>query len=71
LFRVLIEMRSVDQLHFALARRRFAVGDDPDVGSDAGIVEKLLRERDQGFEQIVLQNKPADLAFAAAGIAGE
>ena len=54
-----------------LARRRLAVGDHPDVGRDAGVVEELLRQRDQRFEQIVLQDVAADLALAAAGVAGE
>ena len=43
----------------------------PDVGADAGVVKKLLRQRDQGFEVIVLQDPAADLAFAGAGVAGE
>jgi hypothetical protein len=67
----MIEMRGVDELHFAFACGHLPVGDDPNVGSDAGVVEKLLGKRDQSFEQIVFQNVPADFTFAAAGIAGE
>ena len=49
--------------------RRFAVGEHPDVGGNAGVVKELFRQRDQRFEPVVLQNPAADLALAAAGIA--
>ena len=61
----------VDQLDLAPARRRFAVCHHPDIGRDPRIVEKLLGQRDQGFEQIILKNEAADFALAAAGVAGE
>ena len=48
-----------------------AVGQHPDVGGDAGVVEELLRQGDDGFQPVVLQNPAADFALAAAGIAGE
>jgi hypothetical protein len=65
------ERGRVDQLHLALARRRLAVGDEPHVGRDPGVVEELLGQCDQRFEQVILQNESADLALAADGIAGE
>jgi hypothetical protein len=61
----------VHELHLALARPRLAVGHHPHVGGDAGVVEELLGQRDQRFEQIVLQDIPANLALAAAGVSGE
>ena len=61
----------VDQLHPALAVRRLAVGDDPDVGGDAGVVEHVQRQCDDGFEPVVLDDPAADIALALAGVAGE
>ena len=43
----------------------------PDVGADAGVVKQLLRQGDDGFEPVVLQNPAADFALAAARIAGK
>ena len=48
-----------------------AVGDDPDVSADAGVVEHLLRQGDDGFEPVVLDDPLADFALAAARAAGE
>ena len=50
---------------------RLAVGDDPDAGADAGVVEHLLGQSDDRFEPVVLQNPAADLALAGSGAAGE
>src|SRR6218665_2522491 len=61
----------VDELHLALAVRLLAVGQRPDVSTDAGVVEKLLGERDDGLEPIVLDDPAADLRFAPASIPGE
>src|SRR5437588_1057972 len=55
----------VDKLNLALTGRRLAVADDPDVGRDPGVVEELLRERDQCFQQIVFQDVPPDLTLSA------
>ena len=49
----------------------FAVGEHPDVGGDAGIVEEVQRQGDDGFEPVVLDDPAADIALALAGIAGE
>ena len=65
------ERRGVDELNLAAARRRLAVGHNPHVGGDAGVVEELLGERDERFEQIVFQNEAADLALAAPRVARE
>jgi hypothetical protein len=48
-----------------------AVGDHPDEGADAGVVEHLLGQGDDGFELVALDDPAADLALAAAGAAGE
>ena len=65
------EVPPVDELDLALALLRLPVGEDPDVGGDAGIVEKLLRQGDDGFQPIVLDDPAADLGLARAGIPGE
>jgi len=62
------EGRGVDKLDLAFSAGPLAVGDHPDVGGDAGVVEELLGQGDQRFQQIVFQDVAADLAFATAGI---
>ena len=47
------------------------VGDDPDIGGDAGVEEHVGGQGDNGLHQIALQQVTADLALAAAGPAGE
>ena len=61
----------IHQLNPATAARLFAVGDDPDVGADAGVVEHLLGHGDDGFEPVVFDHPFADVALARAGAAGE
>jgi hypothetical protein len=51
--------------------RGLAVGQHPDVGGDAGVVEEVERQRDDGFEPVVLDEPAADVALALAGVAGE
>src|SRR5262245_38479383 len=49
----------------------FAIGDDPDVGSNAGVVKHLLRQSDDSFEPIIFDNPFANLTFPAACPTGE
>jgi hypothetical protein len=51
--------------------RALPVGDDPEVGGDAGVVEELVGQGDDGFEPVVLDDPAADLGLAGAGRAGE
>ena len=51
--------------------RLLAVGEHPDVGGDAGVVEELVGQGDDGLQPVVLDDPLADVALAAAGIAGE
>src|SRR5256885_11903626 len=51
--------------------RGLLVGKNPDVGGDAGVVEDVERQGDDGFEPVVLQHPAADVALALACIAGE
>ncbi len=48
-----------------------AVGQHPDVGSDAGVVEEVERQGDDGLQPVVLDQPTADVALALAGVAGE
>ena len=48
-----------------------SVGEDPDVGGDAGVVEELLGQGDDGLQPVVLDDPAGGFALAAAGVAGE
>jgi hypothetical protein len=61
---LLPEGAGIDELDFALARSRLSVANDPDIGTDAGVVEHVGGQPDDGLDQIVLQNVAADLAFS-------
>ena len=50
---------------------RLAVGEHPDVGRDAGVVEHVERQGDDGLQPVVLDDPAADVALALAGVAGE
>jgi len=45
---------------------RLTVGDNPDIGEDASVVEELVGERDDRLQPIVLYDPAADFTFAAA-----
>ncbi len=64
-------LAGVDQLNLALAVRLLAVAEHPDEGADAGVVEHLLGQGDDGFQPVVFDDPAADFAFAAARAAGE
>ena len=64
-------MHAVDELHLAPALGDLLVGQHPDVGRDAGVVEHVCRQGDDGLQQVTLQNVAADLALAAARAARE
>ena len=65
------ERGGVDELHPAAPRGPLPVREHPDVGGDAGVVEELLGQGDERLEQVVLENPAANLALAAARVAGE
>ncbi len=71
LFHLHPELAGIDELHLALAGLFLPVGEHPEVGGDAGVVEELLGQRDDGFQPVVLDDPAADFALAAAGVAGE
>ena len=61
-------MRGVDQLHLALAMLGLAVGEHPDVGGDAGVVEEVQGQGDDRFEPVVLDDPAADVALSLPGV---
>lgn len=50
---------------------RLAVGQDPDIGGDARVVEQLVGQGDDGLQQVVLDDPLPDVALAASRPAGE
>ena len=50
---------------------RLAVAEHPDVGGDAGVVEHVERQGDDGLEPVVLDDPAADVALALPGVACE
>ena len=64
-------LAGVDELHLALAVLGLPVGQHPDVGGDAGVVEEVERQGDDGLEPVVLDEPAADVALALARVAGE
>jgi hypothetical protein len=58
-----VEGTGVEELDLALAAFLLAVGDDPDVGADAGVVEHLLRQGDDGLQPVVLDDPLTDVAL--------
>src|ERR1700677_925096 len=69
-FRLFLKLLArVDEHNVPLVADRLVISQQPDVGEDTGVVEKLVREHDDGVEPVVLQNPAADLAFARSAIA--
>ena len=66
-----IAFAGIEKLDLALATLFLAVGDDPDIGADAGVVEHLLRQGDDGLQPVVFDDPLADVALAGTGAAGE
>src|ERR1017187_8634795 len=64
-------LTGIDELHLAPAVRSLSVGQHPDVGRDTGVVEEVERERDDGFQPVVLDEPAADVTLPLAGVAGE
>ena len=61
----------VDELHLAFAMLGLPVREHPDVSGDAGVVEEVQREGDDGLQPIVLDDPAADVALTLAGVACE
>ena len=61
----------VQELDLALTTLLLAIGDDPDVGADAGIVEHLLGQGDDGLKPVVLDDPLANVALSRSCPAGK
>lgn len=71
LAQLLIQLRGINELDLALTLLGLVIGQHPDVGGDAGVVEDVVRQLDDGLQVVVLDEVAADIAGTAAGIAGE
>src|SRR6266702_2265374 len=65
------EVSGIDELHFTSSLLLFAVGEYPDIGGNACVVEKLLGQGNNSLEPIILHHPAANLALTAASIACE
>lgn len=65
------ERRAIDELDLAFAFCSFVLGEDPDVGGDAGIIEEIGWQCDDGFDEVVFKHPPPDLTFARSSAARE
>lgn len=68
---LLIETGTVDQTHLALSANLFTIGENPNVCGNSGVIEQLVRQANNGLQQIVFDDPAADLAFTTASIAGK
>ena len=67
-----VQAAGVDELHLARAAGAgLLVGEQPDIGGNAGIVKDVVGQGDDGFQQVVFQDVFADFGGAAACVAGE
>ena len=67
----LIAMAGVDQLHLAGAAGGLVLAQHPDIGGYAGVHKLVGRQLHDGVQPVVFQDLAADLAGAAARVAGE
>src|SRR5579884_757279 len=65
------DIASVDELNLPFAPFLLTVGDNPDVGADAGVVKHLLRQGNDRLEPVVLDDPFPDIALARARAPGE
>ena len=61
-------LRGVDQLHLAARWSGLRLVEHPDIGGDAGVVEDVERQGDDGLQPVVLDDPAADIAFALSGV---
>ena len=67
----LIALAGINELDFPDVLRGLVLGDDPDVGGDAGVVEAVVGELHNGIQPVVLDQVPADLRLTGTGVPGE
>ena len=65
------EVAGVNELNLSLALPLLSVREHPDIGGNSGVVEELVRQRDNRLQPVVLNDPAADFRFALTGVAGE
>ena len=48
-----------------------SIGNNPNKGPEAGVVEHLLRERDNSFQHVLLDDPATDVGFPLTGVPRE
>src|SRR5207253_5402774 len=66
-----VHLAGVQKLNLTLAPLFFTVGDDPNVSTDAGVVEHLFRQGDDRLQPVVPDDPFADIALARARTSSE
>ena len=65
------DLRRLYQLHFAFALVDLAIGHQPDVSGDTGVVEHVERKRDDRIQPIVFDQVTPHVALALTSITRE
>ena len=64
----LVPLGSIDKLHAAFAVFRLAVREHPNIGGNAGVVEHVEGQGNDGLKPVILNNPAANIALALARI---
>ncbi len=67
----LIPLGGVDELNLVFAVLGLSVGEHPDVGRNAGVIEHVQRQSYDCFKPVVLDYPAADVALTLTGITGK
>lgn len=59
----------VDEQHVVAVLRRLGLAEQPDIGGNARVVERVARQLDDRVKPIVFQHLAADAVLAAPGFA--
>ncbi len=61
-------LRGVDEQHVIAMLRRLRLAEEPYVGGNTGVVERIAGQLHDGVEPVVLQHVAADAVLAATGL---
>lgn len=67
----LIALAGINELDPPDMLRGLVLGDEPDVGGDAGVVETVVGKLHDGVQPVVFDQIPANLRLAGTGVPGE
>ena len=68
---LLVSLGRIDELNLIHVVPLLLVGDEPNIGGDAGVVEDVIRQLNDGFHQVAFYQMAADIALTAAGVSCE